>query len=431
MADSRKKLFKAGALIYIETDEDSDDVFILEEGEVELGGAAGIKHFRPMLKPGDIFGSTSCLCRRPRMESARATSDSTVVVLERETFLGLVQSKPELASRIISYFAEELRAYDEMIVGPSTADLSGEEARLFELGGLFLRREMTSYAWHAFSAYARCFPTGLYAEEARKQLAALNQRGVAAPAPVQRGLCRVFGDRQMVFCEHEPGEELYIIKAGKVEIRKTTPSEEILLSILREGDIFGELSIVSHKPRSASAVATGEATILPITGQSLSVVFERSPAIIARILIAISQRIWFTFIRLQSRLFENPLTRTYVLLENKLLEERVSLVSTKPVNLPLSLEEILAMSGVPLGQREGLKSALTDDPNFSFHFRQLTVESPSVLATRARYYRTRDHLEIPELDLAAKTQKRRPAAPRTIGLDPHELRVPPESIPEK
>jgi len=430
MNDSGTKSYKKGAHIYIESDEESDDVFVVSTGEVSLTGTPGIPRFRSHLKPGDIFGFTSCLCRRPRMETAIAHTDCTCAVLGRESFLESVQGNPELAERIISYFAQELRAYDDLMTSPSaTSHAADEEQHLFALADHFQTRKRPAHAAHAFALFGERFPHGMYAEDAVKHLAALRAslKPESLAAPETRGLCRVYSDGQMVFCEFEPGEELFIIKKGKVEIQKIVPPEEILLSILREGDIFGELSIVSSAPRSATAICVGETTLLPVSRASLSSVFQKSPATVGRILGALSQRLWFTFIRLRTRAYENPLTRTYTLLENKLLEERVSLASTHPYTFPLGVGEILSMVGVPTDQVETVKSALSDDPNLTFQFRQVTIENPSTLEAKARYYRTRDRLDTPEM----KAAPRRPVSgPTRIGLDPHELRVPPEKIPE-
>jgi CRP-like cAMP-binding protein len=428
MGESGKKSFRKGALIYIESDEESDDVFVIEAGEVELTGTPGIPRFRSVLGPGDIFGFTSCLSRRPRMETAAARSDCTCAVLGRERFLESVQSNPELAGRIISYFAQELRAYDNQVASATDATRAeDEDGRLFALAGHFAARGRQAHAAHALKVYQRRFPAGFHAAEVSQRLGALGPRAAAA-LPAQRGLCRVYADAQMIFCEHEPGDELYVIKSGKVEIMKIVPPEEILLSILREGDIFGELSIVSDAPRSATAICAAETALLPVSRESLPSVFGKSPATVARILAALSQRLWFTFIRLRARAYENPLTRAYVLLENKLLEERVSLTSTRPCTLPMGIGEILGMAGVPAEQLDNVKDLLTDDPNLSFQFRQLTIENPSALGARSRYFRTRDHLDSPEMKAAVAPRRRR--AESRIGLDMNELRVPPEKIPE-
>jgi CRP-like cAMP-binding protein len=428
MGESGTKFYKKGAHIYIESDEESDDVFVVSTGEVSLTGTPGIPRFRSQLKPGDIFGFTSCLCRRPRMETAVASTDCACAVLSRDKFLDSVQSNPELAERIISYFAQELRVYDDLMASPSVAVHAADiEQHLYGLADHFQTKGRPAHSLHAYLVYEKLFPKGMYEAEVAKRLAALRTSLKTQSAPVARGLSRVYADGQMVFCEYEPGEELYIIKKGKVEIQKVAPPDEILLSILREGDIFGELAIVSSAPRSATAVCVGETILLPVSRASLSSVFQKSPTTVGRIFGALSQRLWFTFIRLRSRAYGNPITRSYVLLENKLLEDRISLASMQPHILALGIGEILSMAGVLANQVESVKAMLTEDPNLTFQFRQVTIESPSSLEAKARYYRTRDHLESPEMRGTARKQV---SAPPRIGLDPAEMRVPPEAIPD-
>jgi CRP/FNR family transcriptional regulator len=429
MEEPRKKTFHKDALIYIESDEDSDDVFILEKGEVELKGTPGMPMYRSLLGPGDIFGFISGLARRPRMESAVARTDCVCAVLGRERFIESAQSNPDLAGRIISYFARELRAYDDLVAARSAeAAPADEEDQLFAVAGHLAaaggaRQEHTR---HALEVCLRRFPRGRHAADAAKLLRTL--AATPAAAPMQRGPFRVYPDARMIFCEHEPGNELFIIKSGKVEIVKISPPEEVLLSILREGDIFGELSLVSSAPRSATAISVGETLLLPVSRASLPSVFQKSPATVGRILSALSQRLWFTFIRLRARAYENPATRTYVLLENKLLEERISLSGTRPCELPLGIGEILGMAGVAPDQMEMVKNLLAGDENLTFQFRQVTIESPSALEAMARYFRARDRLEIPA---PAAARKRRAGPPRSIGLEPRDMRVPPENIPEE
>jgi CRP-like cAMP-binding protein len=426
MAEAGSKTYRKDALIYIESDEDSDAVYVLESGEVTLRGAPGMPVFRQSLRPGDIFGFTTCLCRRPRMETAVARTDCSCAVLERERFMESVQSNPDLAGRIISYFAQELRAYDDLMTSPTAeASASDQDAHLFNLARHLLARGRTDHAIQALQVYVDQFPQGLHGAEAAERLGELRATRRNPPAPLERGMCRVFADGQMIFCEHQPGDDLYVVKSGKVEILKISPPEEILLSILKEGDIFGELSILSSSPRSATAVSSGESVLLPVSRASLPSLFQKSPAVVGRILAALSQRLWFTYIRLRAKAYENPLTRAYALLENKLLEERVSLTSARPYTLSLGVAEILSMAGVPADQIEQVKANLAGDPNLSFQFRQVTIESPSALESKARYFRTRDHLDSPELRAEG-----RKGAPGRIGLDLHELRVPPDKIPD-
>jgi CRP-like cAMP-binding protein len=69
---------------------------------------------------------------------------------------------------------------------------------------------------------------------------------------------------QQIFAEGEPSEAAYIIVSGVVEIIKPTAAGELLLAVLREGDIFGEMGLVDEAPRSAAARAAQPVTVTAI-----------------------------------------------------------------------------------------------------------------------------------------------------------------------
>lgn len=74
---------------------------------------------------------------------------------------------------------------------------------------------------------------------------------------------RFLDEGVVVFRENDPGSEMYVIIQGEVEIRKATgPSSNKTLTVLRKGDLFGEMAIIEKKPRSATAVATQPSRLL-------------------------------------------------------------------------------------------------------------------------------------------------------------------------
>jgi CRP-like cAMP-binding protein len=74
---------------------------------------------------------------------------------------------------------------------------------------------------------------------------------------------RFLDEGAVVFRENDPGSEMYVIIQGEVEIRKATgPSSNKTLTVLRKGDLFGEMAIIEKKPRSATAVATQPSRLL-------------------------------------------------------------------------------------------------------------------------------------------------------------------------
>src|SRR5512144_1200770 len=54
----------------------------------------------------------------------------------------------------------------------------------------------------------------------------------------------------------DPGDTMMIVVSGRVKIVATSPrSTELLLSIVERGQMFGELSVLDGRERSADAIA--------------------------------------------------------------------------------------------------------------------------------------------------------------------------------
>jgi hypothetical protein len=53
----------------------------------------------------------------------------------------------------------------------------------------------------------------------------------------------------------DPGDEMYIIQSGAVEVSSRRDGHKVVLTILEREDFFGEMSLIAGVPRSASAKA--------------------------------------------------------------------------------------------------------------------------------------------------------------------------------
>jgi len=104
-------------------------------------------------------------------------------------------------------------------------------------------------------------------------------------------LGRMYSDNEIIFKEGEDGQVMYVIQSGKVLITKKTPSGELTIATLRDGDIFGEMAIFDRLPRSASAKASGEARVLSIDKKKLFSSINRDPTLVFKLLDSMSQRI--------------------------------------------------------------------------------------------------------------------------------------------
>src|SRR5688572_31420737 len=77
---------------------------------------------------------------------------------------------------------------------------------------------------------------------------------------------RIFSAGQPIFAEGEPGDVMYAVLQGEVEIRRAGR----VLGTVRDGGIFGEMAILDEKPRSAAAVADRKSTRLNSSHSQIS-----------------------------------------------------------------------------------------------------------------------------------------------------------------
>jgi CRP-like cAMP-binding protein len=76
---------------------------------------------------------------------------------------------------------------------------------------------------------------------------------------------RTFNRNTTVLIEEDTGSTMFIILKGSVKItRISEDGREVILSILNEGDFFGEMSILDDEPRSANAVTLENCQLLVI-----------------------------------------------------------------------------------------------------------------------------------------------------------------------
>jgi CRP-like cAMP-binding protein len=84
-------------------------------------------------------------------------------------------------------------------------------------------------------------------------------------ALVALGRARHYPSRSVVFFEGDDAHEVLIVTGGQVKVTITSvDGREIVLDVLGEGDILGELSAIDGAPRSASASALSAVDVLVI-----------------------------------------------------------------------------------------------------------------------------------------------------------------------
>jgi uncharacterized membrane protein len=83
---------------------------------------------------------------------------------------------------------------------------------------------------------------------------------------------------EILFHTGEPGESLFIVKSGGIELFiKDTAGQKIVLGVAEKNDLFGELAMLDNKPRSATAMALTETELFVLDRENLLLLFQKKP----------------------------------------------------------------------------------------------------------------------------------------------------------
>ena len=80
---------------------------------------------------------------------------------------------------------------------------------------------------------------------------------------------------EFFFREHDQADSMFVLETGKVAVLKSRRGQEYVLSILKEGDCFGEMAVMDLTPRSASVCAVENCTAIRLSAANLYQVYAQ------------------------------------------------------------------------------------------------------------------------------------------------------------
>jgi ATP-binding cassette, subfamily B, bacterial len=163
----------------------------------------------------------------------------------------------------------------------------GTHAELARSGGLYQRlyEEQTGYA----AAGATVRP-GLDAERLRAiPLFSAVGGEVLALLAGRLGLERYAAGEDIVR-QGDPGDKMYLINKGQVEIIAGGGGPERPVNILGAGDYFGEMALLAGTPRSATVRTTEPTELYSLAQADLLLLIEREPAVRAALSETLARR---------------------------------------------------------------------------------------------------------------------------------------------
>ena len=103
---------------------------------------------------------------------------------------------------------------------------------------------------------------------------------------------RSYKKSNIILFEEDPGDSLFIIKEGKVKItRLSEEGREVILSILGEGEFFGEMSLLDGESRSANVIALADSEVFVLKREDFLNILTSNPQIAISLLEELAYRI--------------------------------------------------------------------------------------------------------------------------------------------
>lgn len=196
--------------VIIEEGETGSSFFVIARGEVSVSRKHGSDDaVLATLREGAIFGEMALVSSAPRSATVRAISDTELLEFDRDALSLLSLELGTLAAALDKFTRERLLH------------------NLLQTSPLFRPLD-------------------------RKQRMDLIRRFTAHDVPAGVAIVR----------EGEPGQGLFLLLSGEVDVSKIDGDSKVLLATLKPGDVFGEISLLHGGHASATVTAAQKSTVL-------------------------------------------------------------------------------------------------------------------------------------------------------------------------
>jgi len=234
---------KRGELI-VESGQPPEALFLIESGRVHLHSSEEGGDFAE-LGEGETFGEMALLTGKPHVRTAQAATDVVLWALPAAEFEPLTADYPEVRL-----------ALSQSLHGPLLAQDMGR-------------------------AIERLATMPLFAGLSEEVLWAVAQRLLLRHVPAG----------ELIFAEGSPGDALFLIDSGQVELTSGGKAGRAALARLGADEFFGETALLTGKPRSTAARAATHTNLWVLYRSDFDDLVNRYPSISLALSRVLSQRL--------------------------------------------------------------------------------------------------------------------------------------------
>lgn len=385
--------YNANAVLMISGDTNNKAFFIIQEGSVKLTSPLSkiIEDIDTDLTKGDFFGVESCMGNLPRIEGAISTSPTTLIAIQREQFPILIQRSPTIPIKIIRSFSEKLRKYDHFYASLSLKAANqaniNEEDIIFHNAKYYEQHSKFPFAYKIYLTYIKLYPNGKYINEAKQKAASIKPYCENISLEIKTtGLNANVPKDFLLFVEGEPGDRLFIIQKGKVNITKIMNDKEILIAVLKEGDIFGEMALLENKPRTANAITAEDCSFLVVERKNFDAMVTTQPSLTTKLITLLSERTWVAYRQLENSLLSEPIAKMWDTLLIQLQKNRVIPAENATFTFPFSFVGLVKMVGLPEHEAPKYKTEFLKTKKFEEYEDKIVCKNTMLIQNQVEFY---------------------------------------------
>lgn len=209
-----------------------DSMFIVSSGRVKITktGDQGKEVVLAHLTDGAFFGEMALLSESPRTASVIAEEETLLFQVSREVLASVVDSYPSVKHALLRFYRQRLLS-NLMATSPIFRPLDANQRRTL----------------------------------------------------IEQFKSREVGANEKLLEEGEKGDGLYLLLSGRAEVSKKVDGKRQVLAHLKEGDVFGEMSLLTNNPVSANIKTLKKSIVLKLPRRVFSEIASTHPQLLAHI----------------------------------------------------------------------------------------------------------------------------------------------------
>jgi CRP-like cAMP-binding protein len=192
----------------------------------------------------------------------------------------------------------------------------------------------------------------------------------------------------VLFYEGDPGQEMYIIQAGKVRISKRVRNVEKTLVILGKGEFFGEMAILNNRPRSATATVVEDCKILIFDRETFETMIRNNAEVAIRIIKKLAARLQEANHQIENLLLKDNLSRMVNLLKRWAREQGAPV--SGEFKIDYKTEDVATNVGISERQLHEVLTKLTEAKMIQVTEEQILIPKMEVLERFSHYLEMKD-----------------------------------------